>query len=444
MRRLLLTLVCLAGPGVAAAEGYYTPAPLLGEHASSLGGAFTAVADDPSAAWYNPAGLAHLPSSIFGANLDLYEVSRYERTDALQVRGKTADLETRLLTTVPSAFGVAWSVGGRHGVAVSVLVPEVERLSGGVAAEAAPAEREVASGALELETSDQTWLVGPSYGFRVTESLSLGASLFYELRQRRETVRRRSATASVGAEPGAVDSLALDLTDTRGSHGALTGVLGAMWSAGALRLGLSLQPPGLSLHDDLSLYVSRGLGAGPEAPDGLYLRQVFELGWTVRSPWRATLGASLALGDWLLAADLRGQAGGDAFDTVDPPETSGLAPRRIEPEATLNGNLGAEYRLAERYTLRAGAFTRFAGLAAPDGTDPNAPEVLDLVGAVLGLTRRSGATTLTIAAGYTHGWGQVPGLRLEAGPDGRPRLTGVVDDTRRQAIRLSTGGSYAF
>ena len=433
-------LIAGLSPAGAVAEGYYTPAPLLGEHANSLGGAFTAVADDPTAAYYNPAGLAALSTSIFGANLDLYELSFYDRKNALQVPGVEADVDTHLLSAVPSSFGVAWALRGGQGLAVSVLVPETEHLSGGATAEGPTGVQ----GALELERTDRTWLVGPSYALRLGDTLSVGASLYYELRLRHTTTRQRDGQAAPSQGATQLSRLSLDLTDERASHGALTGVLGVLATLGRVRLGLSVYPPGLPLHDHCALYHARGLGAGAEAPSGLYLRQTFDLGFTVRSPLRATLGAALTLGDLLLSADLRGQAGGDAFDTVSPPADSGLAPRRIDPKPMLNGSLGAEYHVTDTYTVRAGAYTRLAGITAPDGRDPAAPEVEDQVGAVLGVTRRAGATTLTLSAGYTLGFGAAPGVRVETGPDGRPREVGVALDTRTQAIRISTRGSYAF
>ena len=77
MRRLsrcVSVLLCLLGPAVASAQTIET----VGERALGMGGAFVAVADDTSATWWNPAGLATGPFvdlSIGWASTDLRAVS---------------------------------------------------------------------------------------------------------------------------------------------------------------------------------------------------------------------------------------------------------------------------------------------------------------------------------------------------------------------------------
>ncbi len=433
-----LVAASLLAAGTALAEGHYTPAPLLGERAASLAGAFTAVADEPTAAWYNPAGLVALPGSVLGGSLDLYELSFYRRADAVRLGDEGQPLEARQLATVPSAFGVAWLLGEDRdqAVAMSLLVPESETLSAAVAAEGTDA-----SVVREVEITDQTWLAGPSYALRLAPGLSVGASLFYELRRRRESDRLRTAA---GGAPEAPAALRLESADYDAARGALVAVAGARWATGPWALGLTLYPPTPTLHDALHIYRSSGASPGPEAPAGLYLRQTFDTGWEVRTPWRLHAGVAWRGGAWLVSADVRGQTGGDAFATYAPPEESGLPARTIRPRPIVNGALGAELVLNEDLAVRAGAYTRFAGLEHPDGDDPAAPEVVDQMGAAFGFTKRDGATTMTVGLGYTYASGASPGLRQVVGDDGRARLVGEADAVRRHALRFSLGGSYAF
>src|SRR3972149_7235432 len=64
MKRILTSmcifLLCLL-PGLVWASGIAVPG--LGDKATSMGGAFRALANDWSAAWWNPAGLAYLETS---------------------------------------------------------------------------------------------------------------------------------------------------------------------------------------------------------------------------------------------------------------------------------------------------------------------------------------------------------------------------------------------
>ncbi|MFI5289783.1 MAG: long chain fatty acid transport protein, partial [Polyangia bacterium] len=79
MKRLALPLALatvFALPGVAGAAGLSRP-NMVGARAIGLGGAFTAVADDPTAVWHNPAGPAFFGDNVayLGAELVLTQRS---------------------------------------------------------------------------------------------------------------------------------------------------------------------------------------------------------------------------------------------------------------------------------------------------------------------------------------------------------------------------------
>src|SRR5215831_19498553 len=77
MRKTLIfvSLVCLLAATPAAAQIYES----VGIRAQGMGGAFTAVADDATATWWNPAGLAS--GAIFNAvvEFDAFEQPRTDR-----------------------------------------------------------------------------------------------------------------------------------------------------------------------------------------------------------------------------------------------------------------------------------------------------------------------------------------------------------------------------
>ena len=77
-RRAAAWLACAAAMAPAAPradESHYHDYP-VGDRALGLGGAFTALADDASAAYHNPAGLAEVPSSSFSLSGALYGRSK--------------------------------------------------------------------------------------------------------------------------------------------------------------------------------------------------------------------------------------------------------------------------------------------------------------------------------------------------------------------------------
>ncbi|MGE5479725.1 MAG: PorV/PorQ family protein [Chloroflexota bacterium] len=83
--KLALVLFLAASPVVALAQtsgGGYSQAYLtrnVGARASALAGAYTAVANEPSAIFYNPAGLSFLPGApIFSTNVSYLGLDRYQ------------------------------------------------------------------------------------------------------------------------------------------------------------------------------------------------------------------------------------------------------------------------------------------------------------------------------------------------------------------------------
>ena len=92
-KRLLLIagVVCLLGTGTALGAGFNIYE--AGAKATALGGAFTATADDGSAIFYNPAGLAFLEGSALDLNL-MPVVPTAEFTGAVQPDGSHASGKT--------------------------------------------------------------------------------------------------------------------------------------------------------------------------------------------------------------------------------------------------------------------------------------------------------------------------------------------------------------
>ena len=67
-KSLVLLFVTLLSDGILKADQFHYANFLIGERAMGLGGAFTAVADDASGIFYNPAGLGFaLNSDISGS-----------------------------------------------------------------------------------------------------------------------------------------------------------------------------------------------------------------------------------------------------------------------------------------------------------------------------------------------------------------------------------------
>ena len=78
----MVAAALLAAAAARADQSNFRPY-LVGARAGGMGGAFTALADDPSGPFYNPAGIAHVTSSQFSLSGSLFGIVRGSIADAL-------------------------------------------------------------------------------------------------------------------------------------------------------------------------------------------------------------------------------------------------------------------------------------------------------------------------------------------------------------------------
>src|SRR5262249_49718422 len=142
---------------------------ILGEHAMGMGGAFVALADDPTASYYNPAGLAALRNFQLEVGLPVLglEFTRL-RGGLLTETPHAGDSRGLHVLSLPSAVGAATVLGPNDASgepiftgAVSLYIPWQQALS------LRQSHQDDAGSALHaLQQFEQTLLVGPSIAVR--------------------------------------------------------------------------------------------------------------------------------------------------------------------------------------------------------------------------------------------------------------------------------------
>ncbi|MCP4104019.1 MAG: hypothetical protein GY749_00540 [Desulfobacteraceae bacterium] len=100
----------------------------IGSKATALGGAYAAYADDPYAAYYNPAGLTQLESIIFSAGAHTENVTidvknfRVSNTDDPEIRGPK-DFSTDADVLVAPHLGFAMPIGDKVAIGIAAYAP---------------------------------------------------------------------------------------------------------------------------------------------------------------------------------------------------------------------------------------------------------------------------------------------------------------------------------
>lgn len=415
-----------------AQEGPYSNF-LVGERSLGLAGAFVAVADDPSAIFHNPAGIASLATGSGSGSL--WALARGQRHGERGYRSDLggADIDYSDPLSLPLFLAGVLKLGHAgvdgvkpHALGLAVLSPYVdERRFVAQLRGAGAVDR------LEVRQSDRARWIGATYAARVAPGLALGLSAFYanrslqhdevELRAR-EQLPADSTFGSTFSRASTVDAHAEHLVLRLGTRLDLTH---------DLRAGLMLQLPGIELGSSANAerVVTR---AGP-GPTQIAIDDVRAVGANLLLPWELRLGATwLQYPDTLVTIDLSllGAAGneGDTAENRLPAvgdygaEYGAFVPGSPNRRAALRGAVGFQTIVAKVVPLRGGLF--FERSASPEvltNSDIYAPDHVDIAGASLSFGVRTSGYDFSIGAITVFGWGEGYALVREGNFDAPAR-----------------------
>jgi hypothetical protein len=263
---------------------------LPGARAQALGGAFTAVADDASASWYNPAGLGQFNGSGFSLTVNNYSRSHKD------VAGRTT--QSKIAENSSSIYpGFAGGHAKFGGIALGWSYFTVEQQNTDESQKLEiPASQ--TSGAYQYDraelTSGNMIYAGLSTAIPLGKYISLGVSEFYYRRQKQTALKERSLF-----ESGIFyDSFVRQSTR---NEGTLT-TAGIMLKTSAVSLGLSAKIP-KALSDKTDLETSSIIYAETTPELSSETRQTHREDELIVRTW--SLGMAFKPSTWaLFSADL--------------------------------------------------------------------------------------------------------------------------------------------
>ena len=261
--RAVLATVMLAVSGVCFGESTNKRMILPGSRAQALGGAFTAVADDASAGWYNPAGLGFLKGPGVSATVNNFSTAKKKIEGVVSSR----DLTESSASIYPGFAGANTNVGP-FAVGWSYFSLEQQNTdeSQTISGEAPTTLRSTLNSSLDTSSFqyDRTELTsgslihtGVSLAANIGQHVSLGLSEFYYRRQKQTNLKERS-TYNSGVFYDSFSRLSTE------NEGTLT-VAGLLIRSTKLSVGLSVRiPRALSDQTDLETKYIIHTGTNPE------------------------------------------------------------------------------------------------------------------------------------------------------------------------------------
>jgi hypothetical protein len=443
-----VALLLLSAPALADDSHYQNF--LAGERAAGMGGAYTAIAHDPSGTWYNPAGLVDINYSTLSASLNFYGLQQASLGTAFGPNG--GDLFNRVgavVSQISAVPGLAGSINGigeprsdgtyKQAWALSVMV--LDDTAASTTSYGVDTSGQLKS--LSQTLIDFTTWIGFGYGYRLNDDVSVGisANAFY----RNYTSRQRTINANP-ASPGGTSAQQFALNDISLSLSVVGIALefGVLWVAlPRLSLGAALSTPTLKIYGggNTDQVQSAGNASGSGLTEvnlqGLTADTVFPVHLRLGAAYRYNSSSVIAL-DLSMWAPV-------SYQLVSGSPVSGAQLQNfvndVRRNFTVNVDVGAQWKISNWYPLRTGFFTNFASSPQVDsGPQPQLSHV-NLYGVTFGFTLPSKHTETTLGILFSYGEGSTKGPKTIA-PNGD--IVYQKEFSSLLLLNFYVGGSFSF
>ena len=414
--------LCLFVVPDAFADDYHYVNMLVGDRATGLGGAYTAVSDDPAGCFFNPAGIAFAPHSSLSASVNAFATSTKTYQNALlDVNGNNRDWEQESSTLVPNFFGIVRKFGSGM-VGLSYAVPDsIQRRQKQTFHDIRSVipDNNIGLYTININDSDKTYLIGPSYAYGFSDSFSVGATLYLYYRDM-EVIRNQMLQFEQG------EHCLINYYETKTSWGYKP-ILGTIWEPiDKLALGLSVSKIYVTSSDNEQQITFRDTTRDEpyvddynydfSDTDTIYFRSSTD-SEKDKFPFTASLGlAYFASPKLLFSANIT------YYEEVS------------DKEATCNFALGTEYYLTDTLAVRAGFFTDNANTPNLSSGDSNQPEHIDIYGTVLSATLFG--RTSSISLGMSYGLGKGDAQIVQNNP--------TIQDVKVENFTAYVSASYHY
>lgn len=437
-----LALAVSAPSQVRASDTHYQDV-IIGERAFGMGGAFTALATDGSATFYNPAGMVFIQRSSFSLNASVYGLFRRVWSGGLRIDGNVSDKHDQDVLTFPNSVSSLWLLSkgradGRFrqtlGVSMYTLTQDnrTQRLE--LDNIRLPVLNQGVSG-LVLDMNSYSRLVRReetlyratvSYAIRLHRQWAIGISLVTYIRlldQFEERSGTGTALVAGNSEPSVVNLHNLQKLSM--THISFSGAIGVIWrSSFGLRVGLNIDLPNLKiwgssdLVEDFQNWGSLFSASAAQINNTKAFKPVFKL------PTKISLGIAYERPKkWAIAADVRFYLPESRHTVLRGPSSApkgwegtelqwSSLKQKVESDFTLekkfvvNVNLGAELYPHRNWPIRAGFYTNFGN--QPEfqiDANPNDGS-FNAYGATLMVGYEGRRTSIMVGVNYTYAKGR--------------------------------------
>lgn len=378
---------------------------LIGDRASGMGGAYTAVSDDPGGMYYNPAGIAYSTGKSLSASVNAYNASN--RTYKGVVSGQ--DWTRSSSTLLPNFFGIIQPVG-KLKLGFSYAVPDSNQ-------EDQDQQYSFAASGLthviNFNNKNDTNLFGPSIAIQLSDNLSIGTTVYVHKRNT-EAILNNSVLSASGTSYQWVNQY------IESDEWGVKPIIGVMWApTDKVSLGLTASKT-VVLKSDVLVQMTSSSDSS-----NFPTRSYDTFNDKRRYPYQFAAGVAFFPNSSLLIS-------GDATYSAAYEYTFiGNVNKR---EAVLNGALGAEYYFNKNWAVRGGLFTDFANTPKIANDTSNQFEHIDLYGGSMTVSHFTKNTSISAGGSYKFGDGKA---KVAGGANG-------IQDVTADNWTIFISSSYSY
>jgi len=366
-----LSIVC----GVSRADEFHYNNFLIGDRAAGMAGAYTAVSDDPTGLYYNPAGIVYGTGRNLSASVNAYYNSEKKYDNVLAGNSWTRTSSSLL----PNFFGITQPMGKlKYGF--SYAVPD------SISEDQDQVFYNIPSGGgltitqyvLNFNNDDNTYQFGPSLAGELTNNLSVGATLYFHQRST-QMILNQLLYLSDG-------SVQWDNQYVELSEQGLRPIVGFMWSpVEKVTIGLALSKVYVTSSD------VRVQPTSMTASTALFDISHFDTSSTEKRDYPVEVRAGLA---YFASSRLLLTVDGMYYNKV------------TDRVSVLNGAVGAEYYLDKNWAVRGGVFSDMANTPDLAAGKTNQLEKIDNYGISASISNFTRNTSITLGTSITSGSGK--------------------------------------
>jgi long-chain fatty acid transport protein len=377
----MISLFLITMHGVAAADEFHYNNFLIGDRAAGMGGAYTAISDDPSGLYYNPAGIMYSTGRNLSASLNAY----YNMTKKYNgvIGGQGWDRKSSSL--LPNFFGIIqplgkFKFGFSYAVPDSIKEDQDQIFYGSFATGlGSPATQYI----INFNNEDNTYLFGPSLAMEIAKNLSAGLTLYIYHRSAQSILNQHILLSS-----GAYEWSNQYIEKVERGYKP---ILGFMYTpVEKVSVGISIGRTFVYGSSVDSQVIFKDANAGTVNDFTLTLVNDSE---SRDYPWDLRLGvAYFPSSSLVLSGDV------NYYTKVSDPV-------RGDRVAVMNVALGAEYFLNKSWAVRGGLFSNMANTPDVEAGRFNQDEKIDLYGLSLSISNFTRNTSITFGGNLSMGSG---------------------------------------